>query len=216
VSVRIIIAWIFIASAYVLAFMQRMAPQSINAALMVDFNLNAANVSWLTAGYFWGYALMQMPAGPMVDMFGVRRMAIISLTISCVSTLGFALSVSAQVAFLFRFLVAAGDALVFTILIKLVSQNFSDTKFGLMSGLSQSSGYLGGALATTPLAFMVALLGWQHAFVAIAGVCLMNLVGILFFLKEKKANGKSSVSIETIWLVIRRHAKNAASWGCAA
>jgi len=159
VSARIFVAWFFIASAYVVAFMQRMAPQSINAELMADFDLSVANVSWLTTGYFWGYALMQIPAGPLVDMVGVRRMAIASLTVSLMGTLGFAYSSSAPAAFLFRFLVAMGDAMVFTILIKLVAQKFSDTKFGLMSGLSQSSGYLGGALATAPLAFFVVSLG---------------------------------------------------------
>jgi len=53
VSAKILVAWFFIASAYVVAFMQRMAPQSINAELMADFDLSVANVSWLTTGYFW-------------------------------------------------------------------------------------------------------------------------------------------------------------------
>jgi len=214
-SPKVLIAWFFIASAYVMAFMQRMAPQSINAALMADFELDAASVSWLTAGYFWGYALMQIPAGPLVDLFGIRRMAIISLTVSLVSTLGFALSTDMSVAFGFRFLLATGDALVFTILIKLVAQNFSDAKFGLMTGLSQSSGYLGGVLASAPLAFLVGIWGWQHAFMAIAVVCLINLVGVWCCLRESQTSQKPSVSAKTILAVVRRHAKNTASWGCA-
>jgi len=215
VSARIFVAWFFIASAYVVAFMQRMAPQSINAELMADFDLSVANVSWLTTGYFWGYALMQIPAGPLVDMVGVRRMAIASLTVSLMGTLGFAYSSSALAAFLFRFLVAMGDAMVFTILIKLVAQKFSDTKFGLMSGLSQSSGYLGGALATAPLAFFVASLGWRHSFVVVSAVCLVNLLGALFFLEERKDRNSHSTNIKTILATIRHHVKNIPSWGCA-
>jgi len=116
---------------------------------------------------------------------------------------------------LFRFLVATGDALVFTILIKLVAQHFSDNKFGLMTGLSQSSGYLGGALATAPLAFLVVYVGWQHAFIVVAAVCLVNLVGVLCFLHTNPGNQKSAPSLHTIWAVVRRHAKHTASWGCA-
>jgi len=215
VSTRTLIAWFFIASAYVVAFMQRMAPQSINADLMADFDLSVANVSWLTTGYFWGYAVMQIPAGPLVDMVGVRRMAIASLTVSFIGTLGFAYSQSAPAAFLFRFLVAMGDAMVFTILIKLVAQKFSDAKFGLMSGLSQSSGYLGGALATAPLAFFVASLGWRYSFVVVSIICLANLLGALLFLEKHTDNRKTSTGIQTILTAVRHHAKNVPSWGCA-
>jgi len=158
---------------------------------------------------------MQIPAGPLVDMIGVRRMAIASLTVSLMGTLGFAYSNSAPAAFLFRFLVAMGDAMVFTILIKLVAQKFSDAKFGLMSGLSQSSGYLGGALATAPLAFFVASLGWRYSFVVVSAVCLVNLLGALFFLEERKDRNSHSTSIKTILATIRHHVKNPSGWGCA-
>jgi len=214
-TIKVMIAWFFAASAYVVAFMQRMAPQSINAALMAEFSLDATGVSWLTAGYFWGYTVMQLPAGPLVDMVGIRKMALISLTVSLTSTLGFALSTNMSLALACRFLMAMGDALVFTILIKMVAQNFSEGRFGLMSGLSQSSGYLGGFLATAPLAFLVATLGWRDSLLMLAIVCGINLVGVFLFLHHSAQAQRKPVDFSAIRSVISTHVRSLASWGCA-
>jgi len=209
------IAWFFVASAYVLAFMQRMAPQSVNAALMGEFGLNAASVSWLTAAYFWGYTLMQIPAGPIVDLVGARRVALASMLISALGTFGFAASPNATVAFAARLMIACGDALVFTILLKLVANAFADRRFGLMSGLSQASGYLGGALATAPLAFWVASHGWRDTFTVMALLCVVNLAGCFFFLRGQAAPPAKAVDIASLFAALRRHVRDIASWGCA-
>jgi MFS family permease len=157
-------AWCFVATAYMFAFMQRMAPQSINHHLMTDFNVAATGVSFIASAYFWGYTLMQIPAGPLVDRFGLRRVIIVSTLVSTIGCGLFAGSRNTSTAFVARFILACGDALVFTSLIKMVALYFKDGKFGLMSGLSQASGYIGGALAAAPLAWLVGKIDWHSSF----------------------------------------------------
>ncbi len=72
-------------------------------------------------------------------------------------------------------MVACGDALVFTAMLKLVALKFKQSRFGLMSGLSQVSGYLGGVIATTPLAYAVSTLGWRECSAIVASAIALNL-----------------------------------------
>ena len=142
---------------------------------MHDFGTDAAGVAMLASSYFWGYTLMQIPAGLLVDRYGVKRVVLCSMAASSLGSAAFALAPNLLDVFAARLIVACGDALVFTALLKLVAQSFSDERFGFMSGISQVSGYVGGVMATTPLAAAVSGFGWRACFIFIACVGAANL-----------------------------------------
>ncbi len=142
---------------------------------MPDFGTDAAGVAMLASSYFWGYTLMQIPAGLLVDRYGVKRVVLASMAASSLGSAAFALAPNLLDVFIARLIVACGDALVFTAMLKLVAQSFSDQRFGIMSGISQVSGYVGGAMATTPLAAAVTGFGWRACFIFIACVGIANL-----------------------------------------
>ena len=148
---RAYLAWTAVAVAYAIAFLQRVSPQSVSLSFMHDFNTDAAGVAMLASSYFWGYTLMQIPAGLLVDRYGVKRVVLVSMIASSLGSAAFALAPNLLDVLAARLVVACGDALVFTALLKLVAQSFSDERFGMMSGISQVSGYVGGVIATTPL-----------------------------------------------------------------
>jgi predicted MFS family arabinose efflux permease len=170
------IEWACIALAYAIAFFQRLAPQAITSAVMADIGLDLPEVALLSSTYFIGYAVMQLPAGPLVDRFGVRRISLLSMAASVSGSLGFSLSHTLSTACLFRLMIAGGDALVFTALIKLVAQRFPDNQFSLVAGLSQVAGFVGGGVATLPLAFAVSHVGWRITFGGVAALSSLNFV----------------------------------------
>src|SRR5260370_12276044 len=150
---------------------------------MHDFSTDAAGVAMLASSYFWGYTLMQIPAGLLVDRYGVKRVVVFRMAASSLGSAAFALAPTLLDVFAARLIVACGDALVFTALLKLVAQSFSDERFGVMSGISQVSGYVGGVIATTPLAAAVSGFGWRACFLFIPGIGLANLTFARFALK---------------------------------
>jgi len=123
---RAYLAWATVATAYAIAFLQRMSPQSVSLSFMQDFGTDAAGVAMLASSYFWGYTLMQIPAGVLVDRYGVKRVVLASMAASSLGSAAFALAPNLLDVFVARLIVACGDALVFTALLKLVAQNFSD------------------------------------------------------------------------------------------
>jgi MFS family permease len=72
------VPWCIVAAAYTLAFFQRVAPQAFVDRLMADFSLDAAGLAALLSCYFYGYLITQVPAGVIVDRWGVRLPVIVT------------------------------------------------------------------------------------------------------------------------------------------
>jgi sugar phosphate permease len=179
--------WALVSSAYALAFFQRVAPPAIVDHLMADFGVGASQIGFVTSMYFYGYMLMQFPAGVIVDRWGVRRAVLMSLAVSGIGTLWFTQTSTTSIASMTRVLIALGDALVFSSLIKLSAQWFPSSKFGMMSGLSQASGFIGGLLATTPLALLVSGIGWRHSFGLVGYLIIATFLLSLLMLRDLPA-----------------------------
>jgi predicted MFS family arabinose efflux permease len=211
---RAYLAWAAVAIAYAIAFLQRVSPQSITQNFMADFSTDAAGVAMLASSYFWGYTLMQIPAGLLVDRYGVKRVVLSSMAASSFGSAAFALAPNLLDVFAARLIVACGDALVFTALLKLVALSFKDERFGIMSGISQVSGYVGGVMATTPLAAAVSGFGWRACFLFIACVGVANLAFASFVLKADPA-ARSSKTLRGVLAASRQSLSQLAHWGCA-
>ncbi|MGX1352192.1 MFS family permease [Bradyrhizobium elkanii] len=211
---RAYLAWTAVAIAYAIAFLQRVSPQSVSLSFMHDFNTDAAGVAMLASSYFWGYTLMQIPAGLLVDRYGVKRVVLVSMIASSLGSAAFALAPNLLDVFVARLIVACGDALVFTALLKLVAQSFADERFGMMSGISQVSGYVGGVIATTPLAAAVSGFGWRACFLFIACIGLANLAFAKLALKPDPAS-HSNKTLKGVVIAARQSLAYVANWGCA-
>src|SRR5215475_13208136 len=211
---RAYLAWATVATAYAIAFLQRVSPQSFSLNFMQDFGTDAAGVAMLASSYFWGYTLMQIPAGVLVDRYGVKRVVLCSMAASSLGSAAFALAPNLIDVFIALLIVTCGDALVFTALLKLVAQNFSDERFGFMSGVSQVSGYVGGVIATTPLAAAVSGFGWRACFILIACVGIANLAFASVALKPAAAS-QNAKTLGSVLLASRKALGQLANWGCA-
>jgi MFS family permease len=211
---RAYLAWATVAIAYAIAFLQRVSPQSISLNFMHDFSTDAAGVAMLASSYFWGYTLMQIPAGLLVDRYGVKRVVLLSMAASSLGSAAFALAPNLLDVFAARLIVACGDALVFTALLKLVAQSFTDERFGVMSGISQVSGYVGGVIATTPLAAAVTGFGWRACFLFIAGIGLANLAFATVVLKPDPVS-RTNRTLKSVVVAARQSLSHIANWGCA-
>jgi predicted MFS family arabinose efflux permease len=211
---RAYLAWTTVATAYAIAFLQRVSPQSVSLSFMADFSTDAAGVAMLASSYFWGYTLMQIPAGLLVDRYGVKRVVLFSMAASSLGSAAFALAPNLLDVFAARLIVACGDALVFTALLKLVALNFRDERFGLMSGISQVSGYVGGVMATTPLAAAVTGFGWRACFIFVACAGVANLAFASIALKPDPV-AHSTKTLRSVLAASGKALSQLANWGCA-
>src|SRR5260370_19203648 len=73
-------------------------------------------------------------------------------------------------------MIGGREALVYTALIKLVAQLFLGKQFSPVARLSQVAGFVGGGVATLPLAFAVSHVGWRITFGGVAALSSLSFV----------------------------------------
>jgi MFS family permease len=181
-------AWLVCLSAglfFLYEFFQLNIFDVINQPLRQDFHINATELSWMSSGYLWADLLFLLPAGIILDRYSTRKVILSSMFVCVVSTLGFALTRSFAMAFLFHFLSGIGNAFCFLSCIVLVSHWFPPRKQALVIGSLVTMAFIGGMMAHTPFAYLNELFGWRHALVIDAAFGALLLLWIYFVVKDQ-------------------------------
>ncbi|HUV60230.1 MAG TPA: MFS transporter [Desulfatiglandales bacterium] len=156
----------------------------IASELMQDLSLTAENLGFLSSVFFYAFALIQIPMGAAMDIFGAKRLILFLSSVGIVGAIIFALAHSFPVALIGRALIGVGMACALMGPYKLISIWFPPHAFATTSGLILSIGTLGGIVATAPLAFAVNWIGWRGAFLLIAFIHLVITIWIYSAVKD--------------------------------
>jgi nitrate/nitrite transporter NarK len=115
-----------------------------------------------------------------------------------------------------RFLVGLGAAVTFVGTLKIAATWFPAALFGTLSALTATAGVLGGLLATAPLAWLVALVGWRAALGAVGLVTLVAAILTVWLLRERPggAEGRDgpALSLRTVTLSTGEILRNPHTW----
>ena len=86
--------WVFLAFAlaYFLAALVRSITATLSPTLSAELALSASDLGLLAAGYFFGFALLQLPLGNWLDRHGLRRVVVAFLTMAVLGCVAFPLA----------------------------------------------------------------------------------------------------------------------------
>jgi MFS family permease len=140
--------------------------------LASELGLSASEVGVLASVFFFSFAAAQIPLGVALDRYGPRRCMLVCAAIAIVGTLIFALATSPFWLIAARVLMGLGSSCYLMAPLALYAKRYPPDRFATLVGLQIGLGTLGTLLATAPLAFAVALIGWRMSFVVIAGLVL--------------------------------------------
>lgn len=171
-------AWVVCLSAglfFFYEFFQLNLFDVINQPLRDDFHLDATQLSWMSSSYLWANILFLLPAGFLLDRFSTRRVILYAMLVCIFGTLGFALTHSFSLGFLFHFLSGIGNAFCFLACVVLISHWFPPKRQAFVIGLMVTMAFIGGMMAHTPFAWLNAMLGWRMA------LFVDGLVGIVLW-----------------------------------
>jgi MFS family permease len=172
-------AWIVIFCAslfFFYEFVQMNMFNTINGSLMQAFNIDGAQVSNLSAFYFYADVIFLFPAGIILDHFSTRKLIAVALSLCTLATLGFSFAHSYAFAASMRTLSGIGAAFCFLSAMRLATRWFPAKKMALATGFIVTMAMIGGMVAQTPIAILVSHLGWRHT------VFIDGLLGIVFVL----------------------------------
>jgi ACS family D-galactonate transporter-like MFS transporter len=147
------------------------------------FGLTNSQRGLMNSAFFWSYALLQVPAGWMVDRVGVKypyaaSFLFWSITSACT---GFARSVTQL--FIVRLLLGAGEATVAPASLRWIRMNIEEKQRGLAMGVYMAGTKIGPAIGAPIAAYLIAAFGWRSMFYMTGLVSLVWLVPWLLLVK---------------------------------
>lgn len=203
------VSWGILVFGFVIVFFHRLAIGSVADQLMLDLNLDSVQIANLAGMTFYGYALMQLPVGIMVDTIGVRKICTIGMAITAVGSFIFGFSHLIYLSYFARLLVGIGTSAIIVSVMKIQATLFPHNMYSTLSGLTSLFGNFGAFFATVPLTFIALNYGWRETFV-ILGVITVILAGSIYlFVKEQpRAKHESRINIREGVKIVLTNKKN--------
>ncbi len=184
---RWVIFWI-LASGYVLVYFHRLCPAVVAVDMMRDLKSGGALTGFLSAAYFYPYAVMQLPAGLLSDSWGPRNTITLFFSVAFAGSLLLSLAPSPFWAIAGRGLVGLGVAMLFVPTMKVLAEWFRVGEFAMMTGILMAMGGIGSLTAATPLALLSAWIGWRYSFMVVALCTFLLVILVWFFVRDKPAD----------------------------
>lgn len=159
-------------------FLLQVSPSVMVPDLMAAFNVNAVQLGNLSAFYLYGYALMQIPVGILLDRFGARRLLTGAALLCAFGAFFFGSAESFVVACIGRLLIGLGSSFAFVSGMFLAATWLPIRHFALMVGIILTVGFIGAIGGQAPLSILIHAIGWRHTLIIFGfiGVILAVLI----------------------------------------
>jgi MFS transporter, ACS family, D-galactonate transporter len=149
-----------------------------------EFSLSDGDRGLMNSAFFWSYALLQIPAGFVVDRFGLKYPYAIGFAVwSLVSAASAGITNIGQLVGL-RVALGVGEAVVTPASLRWIRFNVDEKQRGLAVGLYMAGTKLGPAIGAPLAAFLVLNYGWRNMFVILGLGCLLWLIPWLTLVKN--------------------------------
>ena len=138
-------------------------------SIMRDFRIAPAAMGLLLSAFFWTYGVFQMPAGAIVDRFGIRRTYAAGFLIWSLASAAIALSRAPADITGLRLLLGMAEAVAPLASISFIRNNFAAQDQGLPTSIYISGQNIGPAIGALVGAILLDRFGWRVMF-AITGL----------------------------------------------
>ena len=167
-----------------------------------ELNLNVSGLGLVTATFFVGIGIFQVPGGVLAAKIGPRFTVICGTTVASLSALltGFASNLI-EIAIL-RFLVGAGMAFVFAPGVILMARLLHEGSEGLGVGFYNSAFSLGGVVGLFGWAVLATEIGWRNSLVLGGLFGLLTSILILFLVPKDSQRSDFTVELRHLKLIL--------------
>ncbi|MGZ8325487.1 MAG: MFS transporter [Rhodoplanes sp.] len=155
-------------AAYVASMFLRNSIGVIAPNLADDLALTGPEIALVSSIFFFAFVAAQIPLGIAIDRYGPKRCMLVCAVVTVLSTLLFAGATGFVEMIVARVLMGLGTSCFLMAPLALYARTFPPDRFSVLAGLQLGIGAAGGLLATAPLAYATAAIGWRASFAVIA------------------------------------------------
>jgi len=179
-----LLVFLIIGLGYLLVFFHRVAPAVVALDMMSDLKAGAILIGFLASGYFYPYAIMQLPTGILSDSWGPRKTITLFFLIAAVGSVILGLSMDISSAIFGRVLVGLGASTLYVCALKILSQWYKGEEFATMTGFLIAIGGIGLLVSTIPLALLSNAVGWRIPFILTGAITLILALLVWIFVRN--------------------------------
>lgn len=145
--------------------------------LATELGMSPAEIGLMSSVFFFTFAAVQIPLGMALDRFGPRRCLLAGAAITVLGAIVFATAPSPTMLIFGRALLGLGSSSAFMASLAVYARRFPPDRFATLVGLQLGIGTVGTLIATAPLAFSTAAIGWRGSFLLVGAFTFV--VGVL-------------------------------------
>jgi predicted MFS family arabinose efflux permease len=149
-----------------------------------EMALGPTALSTVASAFFFAYALMQIPTGMLLDRFGARMTLAGMLLFTFAGAATFAGAQSGEMLTVGRILMGIGNAGIFTGAFYVLAQWLPQGQVVQRVGMLNSFAAIGTLSATTPLAALIATIGWRDSYWIFTGGVAVLLVAVWLSVRD--------------------------------
>ncbi|WP_165777269.1 MFS transporter [Bifidobacterium primatium] len=170
--------WAVAMAGYVFAVTCRSSMSATGIVAAEHFHTTSTALSMFLYLQLFVYAIMQIPAGVLLDRFGARKLIATGGFLMAAGQMLMAVAPVTSMAIVGRGIVGMGDAMTFISVIRLVSAWFPFSRIPLMNQLTSMLGGIGQIISIYPFVWLLDLTDWQVSFLSLTGVgvCIASCV----------------------------------------
>ncbi len=176
-----------LATIYMISQFFRNSIGVIGPDLAREFALDARDLSVLASIFFLSFALVQIPLGMAIDRYGPRAVILATAMVVILGAVYFALARGYGDLVAARLIIGLGCSSFLMAPLAIYAARFPPERFSTMVGVHVGGGNIGTLVATAPLAFVAAALGWRGAFGIIAALTCVATALVFFVVREPAA-----------------------------
>jgi MFS transporter, ACS family, D-galactonate transporter len=170
-------------------------------ALHDSFGLSLVAFGYLSSAFSWTYALMQMPAGVLLDRLGVRRVGRTSALLWSVSSFAAALSPSLGWFFGARLLLGVSESPTFPANAKALGYWFTREERSLATAITDAAAKLSSAIGVPLIGLLLLAVGWRWSFAATGFISFLYFV--LFFWVYRNPSEDKGLSANELHFILK-------------
>src|SRR5271170_363763 len=174
----------------IIAYTDRINLSSALPEIRRSFPISAEASGILLSAFFWSYTLLQIPAGWIVDRFGLKWPYAAGLFLWSAVSAATALVSSLNGLIAVRIALGIGESIVTPASIRYIRKNFAEHERGLPIGIFMSGTKYGPAIGAPIATYLVLAFGWRWMFVLNGALGLVWLVPWLLLVRDDSKSSR--------------------------
>jgi MFS transporter, ACS family, D-galactonate transporter len=165
----------------VVNFFDRVNLSVAQDALHVSFGISLVAFGYLSSAFSWTYAMMQVPAGVLLDRLGVRRVGRVSTLLWSIASFGAAVSTGLGGFAAARLLLGVAESPTFPANAKALGYWFPEQERSLATAITDAAAKLSTAIGVPFIGLLLLYFGWRWSFAATGFISLFYF-GLFYWL----------------------------------